>query len=444
MRDENTVSREQNAFPTDFIWGAATAAHQVEGGNYNSDIWALENATPSVFREPSGAAIDQWNRFSDDVALLAALGLKAYRFSIEWARIEPTQGLFSIAALDHYQRCIDACLQRGIEPIITFHHFTLPLWVVQLGGFSTPKIADLFAAFCSKASRHLRGFRTACTINELNVPILVRPLVDAAVLGPGSEAKRAAAEKALGAPISSSFLFTPVDAIVEHGLAAHVRARDAIKAEVPGANVGITLSIQDEQAEPGAEHLRDQRLANYVTPFLESVRSDDYIGVQNYTRSVTKRDGTSGPAEGHPITMMGYEDRPQALAEVCRYVWRQTGTPIIVTESGWAGENDARRCGFIAEAVSELHKAIAEGVDVRGYLYWSLLDNYEWLAGYGPKFGLIAVDRSTMRRTIKPSALVLSRIAQANAMVSVSEAGQAAEPPGQSAASLGGTPLGVA
>ena len=146
------------------------------------------------------------------------------------------------------------------------------------------------------------------------------------------------------------------------------------------------------------------------------MKGDDFIGVQTYSRVVSKRDGSSGPEDGHPRTVMGYEDRPQALAATCRFVWERTHTPILVTENGWAGEDDARRGAFVQEALSELHGAIAEGVDVRGYFYWSLLDNYEWAAGYGPKFGLIGVDRTTQQRRIKPSAVALGDIARANAL----------------------------
>lgn len=434
----------QKPFPEGFVWGAATAAHQVEGGNHNSDCWALEHASPSIFREPSGDAVDQWHRFADDIALLAALGLKSYRFSIEWARIEPAPGVFSAVALDHYQRCIDACLQRGIAPMVTFHHFTAPLWVARKGGFINPEFPDLFANYCDKAARRLRGFDSACTLNELNVPILVRRLVNAAFMGPEAQPKRDAAERALGAPLTSFFLFTPTDILVKHGIAAHEKARDAIKAAQPRVPVGVTLSIQDEQAEPGAEAVRDARLAEYVTPFLEAVRGDDFIGVQTYTRSVAKKDGTSGPAAGHPLTMMGYEDRPQAIAEVVRYVWAKTKTPLIVTENGWAGADDSGRCAFVTQAIDHLHDVLAEGIDLRGYYYWSLLDNFEWLAGYGPTFGLIAVDRITQRRTLKPSALVYGRIAQANAAAPVATTAAAGEPARAGTQQLGGTPLGIA
>lgn len=416
MSDNSTPSLK---FPDGFLWGAATAAHQVEGSNHNTDCWAMEMAKPSFFIEPSGDAVDQWNRFEDDMAILAAVGVKSYRFSVEWARIEPQQGQFSAASLDHYQRCIDACLERGIEPVLTMYHFTMPLWVVRLGGLTSDSFPDLFAKYCEKVARTLRGFSTVCTINELNVPLLVRGLLDMKLKSPSAASVKDAAEKALGAPLQSSFLFTPPEALVQNGLLAHAKGRDAMKAVRADIRVGITLAIQDEQAEPGAEQVRDKRIAEYVTPFLDGVRGDDFIGVQTYTRSVARNDGTSGPTPRHRLTVMGYEDRPQALAEVCRYVWQQTKTPIIVTENGWAGNDDARRCNFIRESLTELHAAIAEGIDIRGFFYWSLLDNFEWLAGYAPKFGLIGVDRATQRRQIKQSALVFGQIVQANAVAMV-------------------------
>lgn len=402
-------------FPQRFMWGAATSAHQVEGGNVSSDFWALENAQPSLFKEKSGDAVDHYHRFSEDIALLADLGLGAYRFSIEWARIEPEEGFFSQATLAHYQRCIDACLSRGIAPVLTFHHFTLPLWQARRGGFTDPAFADLFARFCDHAAQSLTGFEIACTINELNLPLLVRDEFLNRDWNAGAAACRGAAEGILGS-LDHTFLFTPAEAIMDQGLAAHRRARDAIKSRHPGVQIGVTLAIQDEQAELGAEHLRDERRERYYGACLDAVSGEDFIGVQTYTRVVVRRDGCFGPEPGHPLTVMGYEDRPQALAETCRYVWQRTKTPVIVTENGWAGDDDARRIAFIRDALTGLHGAIAEGVDVRGYFYWSLLDNFEWLAGYGPKFGLIGVDRPTQRRQIKPSAIAFGKIALANAV----------------------------
>ncbi|NTZ43187.1 glycoside hydrolase family 1 protein [Altererythrobacter sp. SALINAS58] len=404
------------AFPANFIWGSATAAHQVEGSNFNSDCWALEHARPSLFREPSGDAVDQWNRFADDVALLAALGLTSYRFSIEWARVEPNEGEFSTAALDHYQRCIDACLQRGIEPIITLHHFTAPIWLARKGGMTSSEFPERFARYCEHCVRALKGFSIVCTLNELNVPLVVREKIQSLISDPSSQSAVKAAEAALGSPLTSMFLFTPEEALLSHGLAAHAMGRDAIKSVRPEVQVGVTLAIQDEVAAEGGEAHRDRRIAETITPFLEAARGDDFIGVQNYTRIVSQSDGSAGPEPGHPLTVMGYEDRPQALAQVCRYVWEQTQTPIIVTESGWAGDDDRRRQAFIEEVLEELHGAITDGVDVRGFYYWSLLDNFEWLAGYGPRFGLVDVNRTSQRRYIKPSAIAYGAIARRNGL----------------------------
>ncbi len=408
-------------FPQAFMWGAATAAHQVEGGNISSDFWVLENATPSLFKERSGDAVDHYHRFNDDIALLATLGLGAYRFSIEWARIEPEEGLFSQATLDHYQRCIDACLRHDVTPVLTFHHFTLPLWVARRGGLTDPAFANCFARYCDRAAKSLTGFEIACTINELNLPLLVREEVMVRTLNADSVACQNAAEAILGGPLDRTFLFAPPDAIVNQGLDAHRQARDAIRSHHPNVKVGVTLAIQDEQSEPGAEHLRDQRRERYYGACLDAVAGEDFIGVQTYTRVVVLADGRFGPEPGHPLTVMGYEDRPQALAETCHYVWQRTRTPIIVTENGWAGDDDTRRIAFIRSALTKLHRAMAEGVDVRGYFYWSLIDNFEWLAGYAPKFGLMGVDRTTQQRHIKPSAVAFGEIAQAKALSGLPE-----------------------
>jgi beta-glucosidase len=399
---------------------------------------ALEHVTPSLFREPSGDAVDQYHRFGDDVAILAGLGLKAYRFSIEWARIEPEDGFFSKAALDHYQRCIDACLARGVAPVLTFHHFTLPLWQARQGGFTAPDFPDRFARFCEVAAKALKGFDTACTINELNLPLFVRDGVLKMLDTEKGRARAAAAQAVLGGPIDRFFLYSPPEAVLNQGLSAHAKGRDAIKSAHPHCQVGVTLALQDEQAEPGAEALRDQRRHDYYGVVLDGVAGDDFIGVQTYSRVVAKRDGTVGPEEGHPRTVMGYEDRPQALAATCRFAWERTRTPILVTENGWAGEDDRRRAAFVAEALSHLHDAIAEGVDVRGYFYWSLMDNFEWGAGYGPKFGIIGVDRPTQTRAIKPSAARLGEIARANA-VDITPESTAVDVTPMSA----GTPVGV-
>lgn len=393
-------------FPDGFIWGTATAAHQVEGGNDNSDCWALEQAQPSLFAEPSGDAVDHYNRFAADVAIVAGLGLGAYRFSIEWARIEPEPGRFSEAALDHYRHCVETCLARGLKPVVTFHHFTQPLWLAGLGGFAAPDFPQRFAGFCHRAATALDGMTYACTINELNLPVLAaRYFRDRA-----SPDQRAAAEAALGAPLSAFFLFAEEETILGNGLAAHAQGRDAIRAARPGVPVGVTLAMSEETAEPGAEAARDARRERFYAPFLDAVANDDFVGVQTYSRTQSRANG-AGPAAGAPVTSMGWEDRPEALGQVCRWIASRWQVPMLVTENGYPGDDDARRGAFIETALRGLAGAIAGGADVRGYFYWSLLDNFEWLFGYRQRFGLMSVDRATQRRTLKPSSAILQRYA---------------------------------
>lgn len=427
-------------FPEGFIWGAATAGHQVDGGNVNSDLWALENAKPSLFREPSGDACDQWNRFEDDMAVAAAMGLKAYRFGIEWARIEPEEGAFSRQALDHYQRCIDACTKHGIMPILTFHHFTLPKWQAKKGGLLDKRFSESFGRYCETASRALSGFSVACTINELNIPMYVRELLHKRMEREDGAALKASAEAALGTSLDSVFIMAPPEAVLDQGIAAHLRGRDAIKSVHPDCKVGVTLSLQEVEAASGAEAVRDTYHAAVYDPFLDAAKGDDFIGLQTYSRVTIGMDGSKKVLPGRPQTQMGWEDRPEALAATCRYMWERTGTPILVTENGIAGHDDVRRIAFIREALAALKLEMDRGAKVLGYLYWSLLDNYEWFSGYGPRFGLIAVDRETQRRTIKPSGLVLGEIARNNSLESVApkaDDGKLGYLSGQAAAAVG-------
>ena len=402
------------AFPEGFIWGSATAAHQVEGSNTACDLWTLEQARPSLFREPSGDAVDQYHRFGDDMALLSALGLNAYRFSVEWARIEPAEGLWSVAALDHYQRCVDACLSRGIAPVVTLQHFTLPLWGARAGGFAVPEFPERFGRYAAKVAAHLRGVDLWCTINELNVPLLFTDAVEARRRR--RPERYDAAETALGAPLASTFLFADERALKTQGSAAHRRAFEAVKTARPGARVGLTLSIAEEAAEPGGEAVRDARIRRHYGDFLGGLEGDDFLGVQTYTRVTSRADGGAGPREGARLTTMGYEDHPPAVAAACRYAHQATGLPVIVTENGYAEDVDDRRGDYVIEVLEHLQAEVARGTPVQGYFYWSLLDNFEWLLGYDQKFGLVAVDRATQRRSVKPSALRLGAVARANAL----------------------------
>lgn len=385
--------------PADFLWGTATAAHQVEGDNWNSDCWALEQAKPSLFVEPSLGACDHYHRYTEDIAIVRDLGLNAFRFSVEWARIEPEPGYISQGALDHYARVLAACHEAGIAPVVTFQHFTLPRWVARQGGFSWSEFADHFARFCGRTARALDGIAVACTINELNLPYSAARYFQAL---PSPE-QRAAANSALGAPLSAFFLFADEDAILVNALAAHAAARDAIRAERADLPIGMTLAISEETADPGCETARDRRRDVFYAPFLDVATHDDFIGVQTYARTHSRTD-RAGPLPGAPVTTMGWEDRPEAIGEVCRWIASRWSTPMIITENGYPGPDDGRRAAFIDVAIAGVRDAIADGADVRGYFYWSLLDNFEWMLGYRQRFGLVDVDRTTFERRIKPSA----------------------------------------
>jgi beta-glucosidase len=169
---------QEFTFPQDFLWGAATAAHQVEGNNINSESWVLEHLPGTIYAEPSGDACDHYHRYPTDIALLAELGFNAYRFSLEWARIEPEEGEFSYAALEHYRRMLAACHEHGIKPVVTFHHFTSPRWLMRTGGWLDEKTPERFARYCERATQHLGDLiSVACTVNEPNLPMLLSKLI---------------------------------------------------------------------------------------------------------------------------------------------------------------------------------------------------------------------------------------------------------------------------
>ncbi len=392
--------------PPQYLWGAATAAHQVEGNNVQSDCWALEHAKPSLFLEPSGDAADHYHRYAEDIGIVAALGLNAYRFSVEWARVEPEPGFVSQAALDHYRRVADTCLAHGIAPAVTLHHFTQPRWLAARGGFASEDFAPRFAEQAARVARALDGVALICTINELNLPAIAAPYFRARA----SAEQRVAAERALGAPLDAFFLHTPEGAIFGNGLDAHRAARDAIRAERANLAVGMTLAIHEEAAEPGAEAIRDRRRETYYTPFLDAAEEDDFVGVQTYSRMTSRADGSVGVARDGVATTMGWEDRPEAIGAVCEWISSRWTVPIVITENGYVGDDDVRRAAFIEVAIAGVRRAMQGGADVRGYFYWSLLDNFEWMLGYGQRFGLVAIEGAVKTRRIKPSALTLAEL----------------------------------
>lgn len=389
-------------FPEGFLWGAATAAHQVEGGNFANDWWEWENRPGSVCAEPSGDACDHYHRYPDDIGLLASLGLRAYRFSVEWSRVEPEEGQFSVAALDHYRRVAAECLAHGVEPVVTFHHFTSPRWVAAEGGWHEGKVVDRFARFCERTVAHLGDLiAVGCTINEPNVVAFVG--YQMGLFPPG---------------IVDDRLFR---AVCENFIAAHRRSYEVLKAGRGDFPVGLTLSMTDYQAvpadDPEALATRDRIRADVEDQFLEACRGDDFLGVQAYSRTRIGPEGQLGPERGVPLVPVGYEYWPQVMGPVLRRAWEVTGgVPLLVTENGMAGDDDSLRLEYFRTALEGVLDCIGEGIDVRGYIGWSLLDNFEWMLGYKPRFGIVEVDRSTQRRTVKPSGAWLGEVARANAL----------------------------
>jgi beta-glucosidase len=406
------------SFPKAFLWGTATAAHQVEGNNINSESWVLEHVPGSRYVEPSGDAIDHYHRYRDDIALLARLGFNTYRFSIEWARIEPEEGEFSMAALEHYRRMLACCHEHGLTPIVTFHHFTSPRWLMKLGEWESANTPDKFARFCERSAKYLGDLiGIACTLNEPNLPALLRQLGNfPAVEKMRSMPDWVQAAHIFGvAPIQlAPFLYVEPEKAFDVIVDAHRKGTSAIKCGNDRIQVGMTLALQDIQAAKGGEYLASEKRHKINGIYLETLRGDDFVGVQTYSRVRFGPNSVLPPEEGVELTLMGYEFWPEALEATIRHAVSITGSPIIVTENGIGTESDDRRIEYIRRALKGVSNCLRDGLDVRGYIYWSAFDNFEWNRGYKPTFGIIAVDRATQRRTPKPSASYLGEIARAN------------------------------
>ncbi|MFC7329066.1 glycoside hydrolase family 1 protein [Marinactinospora rubrisoli] len=380
--------------PDGFLWGASTAAHQIEGNNTNSDWWRKEHTPGTRIAEPSLDACDSYHRWREDMDLLADLGFTDYRFSIEWARIEPAPGHFSRAELDHYRRMVEGALERGLRPMVTLHHFTVPQWFEERGGWTADGSAELFARFAERSGAVVsEGVRHVCTINEPNMIAVM-----------------AGAAKAGDVGFPPAGLPTPDEETTEAVIAAHLAAKAALRVAAPGALIGWTIANQVYQPLPGAEEVTAAYRYPREDVFIEAAREDDWIGVQSYTRTRIGPDGPI-PAPGDAErTLTQWEYYPPAVGHALRHTAAVAGdVPLIVTENGIATDDDARRIDYYTGALSEVASALDDGLDVRGYLAWSALDNYEW-GSYRPTFGLIAVDARSFERTPKPSGRWLGAI----------------------------------
>ena len=422
------MSSETSYFPEKLMWGAATSSHQVEGNNVHNDWWDWE--VRGLLREPSGKACDHWNLFREDFKIAKSLHHNTHRFSIEWSRIEPQEGVFDEEALAHYNTVIQTLRTEGLEPVVTLHHFTLPIWVAKKGGWASAEIPALFARYVKKAVESL-GDRVTywMTINEPEVYVF-----KSYWLGdwpPG--------EKSYDKSYS----------VISHLLKGHVLAYAAIYASYknlgrkpPMVGMAKHMSIftpcnpkswKDRMAtwlrDMAFNHLFIKALIRgrifYPGLFrikLPHMNTLDFIGLNYYSRDfISHKQGFHIPnifgdacheyhhTDRTHFNSLEWEIYPDGLYWLLKDLWKYR-LPILVSENGICTDDDAQRIRFIQNHITAVAKALREGINVIGYLYWSLLDNFEWAEGFGPRFGLVDVDYKTQKRTIRPSARVYGEI----------------------------------
>ena len=398
-----------NKFPHNFLWGASTSAHQVEGGNIHNDWWLAEQN--GALKEASNQACQHYELYAQDFAIAKDLGHNCHRFSIEWSRIEPQEGYFQDSEIEHYRKVIAELKNQGIEPIVTLHHFTNPVWFSQMGGWTNFKLQKYFLRFVEKIVKELSSsVRFWITINE--------PLV------------YSSHSYLLGAwPPKERSLFKT--AKVTLNLAqAHIQAYGIIHKIYQDKGqkspmVSIAANLQAfEFCQPTlknklAVYLRHKLYNLYFIELLLSKKTLDYIGVNYYGRNLADVESwrikslllDTCKYNHHPLrkNSLGWDIYPQGLYNLLISL-KKYNLPILITENGICTEDDDLKWDYIREHLEQLYKSIEEGVNVLGYIYWSLIDNFEWDKGFAPRFGLVHVDYENQKRTIRTSAKKLAEV----------------------------------
>lgn len=388
--EESFSSTKSSVFPKGFFWGSATASYQVEGGIINTD-WAKAAQTRRV--PACGRATDHYNRFESDFDIVQTLDQNAHRFSIEWARIEPEEGKFNQKEIEHYRAVLHSLKRRGIEPFVTLWHFTLPVWFEEKGGFMNPDSAQIFARYCSFVIQELgKEAKYWMTMNE--------PLVWASG---GYRTGKWPPFKA--SPLQ--FLL-----VLEKLARAHKDAYTAMKGVVDSIEIGIAKHNIFFVSNGNPFNLVIAQIATWFwnKRFLNKIKyHQDFIGLNYY---FYKKFGGNGNL---PKSDMGWDLFPEGLYH-CLKQLQVYKKPIYITENGIADGKDTQRAWFIEESIKNVARAIREGVSVKGYFYWSLLDNYEWSYGFTERFGLVEINYDTLTRTVRPSALIYKRIIEENTL----------------------------
>lgn len=397
-------------FPKRFLWGAATSAHQVEGGNHNQwSVWELENAKSLAAqaeyqygdlenwdaikqqaKQPgnyvSGKAVDHFGLFEQDITMAKSMNMNALRFSVEWSRIEPKQGSWDVGAINHYKQYVSELKKAGIEPILTLFHFTLPVWFAEQGGFEKRSNVKLFVRFAEKIVAELGADITyVITLNEPEVYAY-----ESYYLGhwpPARMSKRSAHR------VMSNLAY------------AHNQTSRSLHAMSRRYKVSIAKNSAYYYAGDDAMlSLRTADILQYAQDdyFLKKVvKTCDFLGVNFYFSNRVYGYRVHNPNEH--VSDMGWDMSPGDLEHVLERLHAKYHLPIMVTENGCADVSDEKRQWWMTQTILAMQRALAMGVDIKGYLHWSLLDNFEWDKGRWPRFGLIAVDYGTMERTIRPS-----------------------------------------
>jgi beta-glucosidase len=413
-------------FCKDFLWGAATAAHQVEGNNKNADLWVEENVEGSPYIHKSGIAIDHYRLYREDIKLLANLGLNSYRFSIEWARIEPEKGVYSKDEIEHYKDVLKTCYENNMIPIVTLFHFTSPKWLMEDGGWSNPKTVEYFSDYCEFVIKELGEYIPyVITINEVNLPVMLKeiflnydfiPPVGIDIKSWNAPKWREKAALECNSTIEKYFTFHM--ASDENSIfilkEAHEKARNKIKKIRKETKVGISFALPDIQCNKEGEKNAENVKYLYFKQYIDILKEDDFIGVQNYTREVYGKNGIETPGSDKELTEMGYEFYPEGLEGVIKMVSNEVDLPILITENGIATQDDERRTVYIEKALKGVKNCIDDGIRIDGYFYWSAFDNFEWQSGYNIHFGIIGVNRENQERKVKNSGYFLGDIAKNN------------------------------
>jgi beta-glucosidase len=407
---------KERIFPKGFYWGAATASYQVEGGIENCD-WskaAREGRVPTC-----GRACDHWNRYEADFDIAQSLSHNAHRFSIEWARVEPEEGVFNPEAIEHYRQVLRALHDRNLTPFITIWHFTLPLWFSESGGFEREDSPQIFARFCAHVALELGDLCTHfSTMNEPNVvgsngwlrgtwpPFKRFAMTDMVSITNSGKSYEPRSSKGL-APLFTYFK------VMKNLALAHNKAYEEIKKVSPKTNVSLVKHVIVFDANWNPINKLKAVVANYfwTSKFMNRTKKHlDSIGLNYYFYT------QFGDKRVWRKTDMDWNFAPEHIYEALKMLSKYK-VPLFVSEAGLADANDSGRAEYISRQVVGVWHALQDGIDVRGHMYWSLLDNYEWALGFEKRFGLVEINYETLERKIRPSAYVYKEICERNAVL---------------------------